>query len=221
MNDTPQKQCSKCEQFFPATSEFFPISKGKLVARCKLCGKAYSKRYHEAHKDEENEKGRQYYAANRDKVLERQRQYEEGNRDKILARRDRYKITRKEIERERHRLRRQDKEYQEYAQQYRESHKGNLNAYGREYRKVHSEQLNEKKKAYLRTEQGKLVARAHVNKRRARKEASEGRYTARQLQEQMRRQHHRCYYCQSKLNNKWHADHIVPLSRGGSNDIHN
>lgn len=64
------------------------------------------------------------------------------------------------------------------------------------------------------------AGRRQAAKRRARKKGAQGTHTAAQELEQKTRQKNRCYYCGSKLT-KWHADHIVPLSRGGSDLIDN
>ena len=57
--------------------------------------------------------------------------------------------------------------------------------------------------------------------RRARKRGNGGQHTHAQLQEQLLRQKGKCYYCQIKLGNDWQAEHLVPIARGGSNDISN
>src|SRR5260221_8387159 len=56
--------------------------------------------------------------------------------------------------------------------------------------------------------------------RRARKKAATGTYTAQDVQAQYKRQKGKCYWCGKKLG-KYDVDHIVPLSRGGSNQPDN
>ena len=217
--DTPQKQCSKCPNSYPATAEFFQKdNKGRLAAECKICRKAYSAQYRAAHKEQESERGKRYYAAHREEVLANQRQRIETHRDEYLARRERYKG---EYERERSRRRRQQKHYQVYHKQYRVSHQEGAVLYGRQYRQENGRELNEKKKKYLQTEKGSMVGRTHAHRRRAQKRASENGCTTKQLQEQMKRQKGHCYYCHIKLGKTYHLDHVVPLSRGGAHDISN
>jgi 5-methylcytosine-specific restriction endonuclease McrA len=63
--------------------------------------------------------------------------------------------------------------------------------------------------------------RVYKHNKRARKKAAQGTHTHQEIQEQYKRQKGKCYYCSIKLGKEYHADHVVPLSRGGSNDISN
>ena len=56
--------------------------------------------------------------------------------------------------------------------------------------------------------------------RAARKKAAPGTHTAQDIQAQFQRQKGKCYYCHKHLT-KYHVDHVIPLSRGGSNDPSN
>jgi 5-methylcytosine-specific restriction endonuclease McrA len=58
-------------------------------------------------------------------------------------------------------------------------------------------------------------------RRRARKRNALGSYTREQLRALLDRQKKRCANCRCLIGNKYHADHIEALSRGGSNDIYN
>ena len=60
------------------------------------------------------------------------------------------------------------------------------------------------------------------NKRRARKNAAEGTYTAQEWRDLKARYEFRCLRCyRQEPDIKLTADHIVPLSKGGTNYIHN
>jgi 5-methylcytosine-specific restriction endonuclease McrA len=64
--------------------------------------------------------------------------------------------------------------------------------------------------------------RANERNRRARKRNASGSHTRQDIQLQYDRQKGKCYYCHKKLKfGDHHVDHVVPLSRGGSNDISN
>jgi 5-methylcytosine-specific restriction endonuclease McrA len=64
--------------------------------------------------------------------------------------------------------------------------------------------------------------REYRNRRRARKLASAGSHTAEDLAEIFRAQGGKCAYCTSVLGKRFrHVDHIVPLSKGGTDDRKN
>lgn len=60
-------------------------------------------------------------------------------------------------------------------------------------------------------------SRAKKRNREALKRAAEGTHTDADVRAQYKRQHGKCYYCQTKVGNIYHVDHVIPLSRGGSN----
>ena len=57
--------------------------------------------------------------------------------------------------------------------------------------------------------------RAKEHRRRSRKLSAGGSELPFDEHAQLKRQHGKCYYCQSKLT-KYHIEHVIPLSRGGS-----
>ncbi len=62
--------------------------------------------------------------------------------------------------------------------------------------------------------------------RRARIKGNGGSHTVQDIQEQLKRQKHKCYYCSAKFKKKnnnyiYHIDHVIPVIKGGSNDISN
>lgn len=69
--------------------------------------------------------------------------------------------------------------------------------------------------------------RAYNENRRARKKGAKGAHTAQQVRELLRAQDSRCAYChETFIANEdgvpiYHIEHIVPLFRGGTNDISN
>ncbi|WP_442951576.1 endonuclease VII domain-containing protein [Paenibacillus sp. GYB004] len=85
------KQCSKCKEFKPSTSEYFHKHANRCGLRpdCKLCSAVQRKNYRDANKDRISVSKRRYHYDNRDRILEKWRK-------KALVRR--YGITREERE---------------------------------------------------------------------------------------------------------------------------
>lgn len=94
-----------------------------------------------------------------------------------------------------------------------------------EYNHKNKEMLKIKTSKRRATNKGKLQRIIHEQKRRTNKANSQGIHTATQILNLFELQSGKCVYCDTKLNksgnNKYHVDHIMPLSKGGSNDISN
>lgn len=63
--------------------------------------------------------------------------------------------------------------------------------------------------------------RADEARRRARKLGAGGTYTRDDILHQLQAQKGRCWWCEAKVGDKYHVDHLIPLARGGSNDARN
>lgn len=77
---------------------------------------------------------------------------------------------------------------------------------------------------YYKTERGRVQMRVSSGNRRARKRNAAGTHTTEELYQQLQRQKNKCYYCHKKLGKErksWVAEHVIPLSRDGSNSIDN
>lgn len=225
------KLCKKCGKEYPATPEHFPLDGRYLKSPCRPCRRAHdrerrsdpekkardsitAKKYREVHREEylhkqrikdtaRREQRRQYYLAHREKILDQVRhngqKYRAKHREELRRKRRFYDANRAELRKQRYEL-----------------HREEILAYHRHYNLTHQEQ--KRRYQQLHREQGRI--RAH--KRRARKRASHQHHTVQQIREQYARQRGRCYYCTQKV--KWgdhHIEHVIPLSRGGSNDISN
>jgi 5-methylcytosine-specific restriction endonuclease McrA len=110
-----------------------------------------------------------------------------------------------------------------------EHYKQHSRAYARQYRRERAEYYREKHRAWRETEQYqayrsryfqredvKIRVRIASHIRRARYLAAPGRYTAQDIQHKLQAQKSKCYYCQKHLE-QYHIDHVIPLSRGGTN----
>src|SRR6266705_5616843 len=189
--DLDMKQCSSCKQFFPATPQFFSRCKGHkdgLQSLCKPCTKEYKKQHYQANKERISKKQKAYGATHKEQQRKRMERYMVTHREDYLAYHKEYYIDRR------------DQTLEQMKQHY----------------VMHNERIRARVRRYEKTPQGRRVARAHWHRYRAQKKASIGTYTAQDIYEQHERQKGRCYWCHKKLV-EYHIDHVIPLSRGGSN----
>lgn len=63
--------------------------------------------------------------------------------------------------------------------------------------------------------------REHEATRRAKKLGVDERYTAADVNALLKLQRSRCVYCRQSMKSKFHVDHIMPLSKGGTNGRRN
>lgn len=199
------KVCPRCGTSKSATPEFFAREKRKssgLRATCKECERVYrtenkkriSERdhaYRAGHKEKATEYHRAYHAAHKQKENERARKYRVANPERMA----------------------------EYKRKWIEIQGERVTEYKRAWRIIHKKRLAEKDLAWARANPEKVRARGQ--RRRARKHNAEGTHTAADIQAQYKAQKGKCYYCSVKVSDTYHVDHIVPLSRGGSDDPEN
>lgn len=98
---------------------------------------------------------------------------------------------------------------------YKAANKEKIAEHHRAWRAANKERVADRLRAYRAANAEKIRARNFG--RRARKANAEGKYTVADTELQYKRQKGRCYWCSTKVGKSYHADHIVPLSRGGSN----
>lgn len=91
---------------------------------------------------------------------------------------------------------------------WRQNNPGYMRAYAREY-------------YYKNVTVLRARLRCSSANRRAQERRSTGTHSATEVQELLRKQKHRCASCLTSVKQRYHADHIEPLCRGGSNDISN
>lgn len=99
MNDYIIKRCTKCEQEYPATPEYFERDKQKrdgLSSQCKQCRRATKQIYRDENRDEYRRKMREWHASHRDKSHEHGAKWRNANREHIRVHARLYRIENQE-----------------------------------------------------------------------------------------------------------------------------
>jgi 5-methylcytosine-specific restriction endonuclease McrA len=84
----------------------------------------------------------------------------------------------------------------------------------RKYSQEHREENNARTLRY--SKEHPEVKRAVKIKRRAKLTAAGGDYSPGELRQQFASQDGLCYWCSTPLDAKYHSDHYIPISKGGS-----
>ena len=166
----------------------------------------YDRKHYEANREKHRENSRRHYEANREKQREKSRKYYEANRQRVSERYRKYREANLEYLTEKDR-------------KWREANRERMRETKRKYRNANLERERERTRMWHRANPEKLIV--YNRNRRARKLLAPGTHTAADIRAIKVKQKHCCYYCgkhESEFDNKWHVDHITPLSRGGSND---
>ena len=116
----------------------------------------------------------------------------------------------------------------------RAAHREEFNASRRAYREQHKDRLNAARRDRYAADPEKEAKRKHADfvahpekhkawcrNRRARVKAAVGAHTAEDVTRQHERQHGLCYWCSERLGSGYHVDHVIPISKGGSNGPEN
>ena len=88
----------------------------------------------------------------------------------------------------------------------------------RAWKKRNADKVQQDRREFMRTHPEKVAE--YNRNRRARRLNSEGAHTDKDVQLIFKHQHGKCYYCKCELG-LYHVDHVIPLSRGGSNGPEN
>lgn len=200
------KSCSKCGEEFPETPEHFSRHGAGLRPDCKACQKARNAARYQANRDTILEQNRAWLKTNSDKKRQKDKEWRSANPDRVKA------------AQRRHRVRTRDKSAA-YARQWRAANREHCRSYEREYRGENREKIREQQ-AKARAENPQRF-RAYNTNRRAMQLAAGGTYSAADIERLYAEQGGLCRWCSEPLSDGFEIDHVIPLSRGGSNSPDN
>lgn len=110
-------------------------------------------------------------------------------------------------------------EYRAYRKRYQQENKDQLSANTRAWRDANRDRWDEAAREWQAANKERLtVARRN---RRARVRNADGSHTLAEITELLKKQRYRCAACRKSIRAGFHADHVMPLFLGGSNDIGN
>lgn len=200
-----EKKCSKCGvEKEASTKEFYKNKQNADGLRyvCKICGRSDTRRwyclnpkkkaeYRTKNKEKIKAAGVKYRKANSGKMKAHNTEYYKANPEKLIAVRAKWRKNNPEKIKEMH-------------AKWRKDNPERVKVYACGWRKENPE-----------------MGKANKHKRRARKRAAGGIFTASDIKKMLKQQKAKCIVCQTDITNSYHIDHIMPLVLGGSNNISN
>jgi 5-methylcytosine-specific restriction endonuclease McrA len=203
-----ERQCLQCEKVFPLTREYFHISPKTLHGfkkKCKWCCSVASKKT--KLRQEMKEKGLKQCTGCKEWLPITEEYFHSDKRpnhpNKIpftskcktcanaLVKKDPWQSRNREQSRE-------------IKRRWEENHPDRVKDAAKKYRSKH-----------------KTTRQAGLRNYRAKKNNNGGTHTAQDIQLLYKQQKGKCYYCSKKVGERYDVDHVIPVSRGGRNDISN
>lgn len=212
------KHCSKCDQYLDL-SLFGKNKSAKdgLTHWCKSCKKISSDNYRAANKEKIVEKSKVYrettghdsiyYAANREKILAQKREYSEKNKEILKEKHRNYYYANQE-------------QILDRAKVYQQKNKPKLNLKSRKYHWANRERILPLKREYYSAHLDHASVKR--SRYRATKFGCEGSHTVEEWKYIKEINGNKCLKCgRTEPEIKLSVDHIIPLSRGGTDNIGN
>jgi hypothetical protein len=197
------------------------------------------RRYYQKHREQIVQYNRRYYQEQREEILQKQKNFYQKHQEEILQRqKDIYQKHREELNRHRRdrgRVAEIQERRREYGRRYYQKHREKilqkqkinqtkLLAYQKKYRQEHKTELrtaiNRWRKAH--PEAMRMYSVKNQSRIRAKEQQVPGRFKTKDIKELLALQQDKCAICQKAFPppgtlRRYHVDHIVSMSQGGSN----
>lgn len=203
----PQIHCHRCDTFYPQTEEFFRRNRhGNLSSPCRKCVAATKRAYRKANPDKVAADKKRDYEKRKEAIREYHKQWYQSNIEQQRAYKKQYSLDHAEEARERASI--------WYANNKKRASKSNASRYQRQ-----KEIIKARVREYAKRHPDKIrmYSKTRTQNRRARVLAAEGSFTVKDIRIAYSSQRGRCWHCFKHVDKKFHADHLVPLDKGGTN----
>lgn len=164
-----------------------------------------SRRWAKENPERHAEKSRRWAENNREKTVEMSRRWREHNPDKAAASGRRWR----ENNRERVLAK---------VKQWAINNKEKVNESNRRWAKNNPEKVTDRRRRWQRSNPDKVAV--HQHRRRVARANAAGSFTAAEWKALVEHYDHKCLCC-GRSDIPMHVDHVIPLSKGGSNNIDN
>lgn len=208
-DSTPRKQCNKCDQWHPATTEFFSRGKSNPDGFDYRCKKCRSQKWRDDHPKKELPEGYKQCTECKELLHATTEFFEPSNQNSVGLRPSCRQCRAKDWKtyNDAH-----VKEHKEYYQENKES----IASKNKHHYNAHQKQIRDERKRKWHSHNEHFIAMQH--KRRAHKRSIPGTLTSQQIQSKLKAQKHKCYYCHRNFEKKdgkyiYHLEHTIPLSR--------
>ncbi len=221
MEDSTLKACSCCGIEKPHILEIFAKKKGVTSGTCRACISDKQRAWRAANADYVKARNKENYWKDKEARLAKQHtQYwadPEAARAKARARQPQRRIT------HRNWVKANPERSKVHRERYLALHKAVALAGVRRWRAANRERVSFLNQRWQKANPDR-VKELH-RERRARRTGAEGKHTMADIRAKLRSQKSKCYWCKAALildgEGKYHVDHVIPLSKGGSDGPEN
>lgn len=223
---TSKSDCLHLEQisggWLPMTDQYWSLHSGissGLNPKCKACESARGKEHYRSNRDRIIRRQVEHHRQNRERYNRYQSAYYKANREKVRSSAHQWYWSHRDQERKRLRKYYETEHGRAVRLTYRERNKDRVRQREREYTRKHPEAHSRAARRWRTNHPEKAKALEH--RRRSRRKGAPGEFSPTDIRLQYQSQGGLCWWCSKPLNNIYHVDHVIPLSRGGTNDPRN